>query len=165
MTRLHGLSRRACSMLAPLLIALLLSTHAGTTRAEGEAAEQQLRCINAAAAYHEVNPWVLKAIIFHESRGNALAINHNRDGSVDLGLGQLNSVHLPELARYGVTRELLLDGCTNTYVTAWHLAKQVRQYGNTWLAVGTYHSRTPANRDRYAAQIYRVLQSWNTLPK
>ena len=165
MTRPRRFFRYSCSMHAAILIAMLLSMHAAPATAEGAAAEQQLRCINAAAAYHEVSPWILRAIIFHESGGNAHAINHNRNGSVDLGLGQLNSVHLPELARYGVTRELLLDGCTNTYVTAWHLAKQVRQHGNTWLAVGTYHSRTPANRDRYATQIYQVLQSWNALPK
>lgn len=88
----------------------------------------------------------------------------NKNGSIDVGLGGLNSVHFPELARYGIGRDQLLDGCTNIYVAAWHLAKQVRVYGNTWTAVGTYHSKTPAERDRYAALIYAVLQRWRAVP-
>lgn len=121
-------------------------------------------CLLGAANYHGVNPLILRAIIFHESRDNPSLVMKNSNGSVDVGLGGLNSIHFPELAQYGIGREQLLDGCTNIYVTAWHLAKQVRIYGNTWTAVGTYHSKTPANRDRYAAQIYAVLQRWRAVP-
>lgn len=121
-------------------------------------------CLQGAANYHGVNPLILRAIIFHESRDNPSLVMKNSNGSVDVGLGGLNSVHFPELAQYGIGREQLLDGCTNIYVTAWHLAKQVRIYGNTWTAVGTYHSKTPAYRDRYAAQIYAVLQRWRAVP-
>ena len=37
------------------------------------------------------------------------AINRNRDGSHDIGLMQINSMHLPDLARQGITRQRLLD--------------------------------------------------------
>lgn len=121
-------------------------------------------CVQSAAAYHRVNPTILQAIIYHESRGNPALVMKNSNGSIDVGLGGLNSVHFAELERFGIGKEQLLDGCTNTYVAAWHLAKQVKQYGNTWTAVGTYHSKTPTHRDRYAAQIYEVLRRWRAVP-
>ncbi|MCR6481029.1 lytic transglycosylase domain-containing protein [Variovorax sp. ZS18.2.2] len=121
-------------------------------------------CLQGAARFHGVNPMILRAIVFHESRDNPNLVLRNVNGSEDLGLSGLNSVHLPELARYGIRREQLLDGCINVYVAAWHLARQVRQYGNTWVAVGSYHSKTPVHRDRYAKQIHAVLQKWRVVP-
>ena len=124
----------------------------------------ELPCVEEAAAFHRVNSMLLRAIIYHESRGNPAAIGRNANGSIDVGLGQMNSIHFPELARHGIAPGHLLDGCVNTYVAAWHLSKQVRAYGNTWIAVGNYHSKTPVFRDRYAGQIYAVLQRWRAVP-
>jgi soluble lytic murein transglycosylase-like protein len=123
----------------------------------------EVPCIEEAAAFHGVSSMLLRAIIYHESRGNPAAIGRNTNGSVDVGLGQMNSIHFPELARYGIAPGHLLNGCVNTYVAAWHLSKQVRAYGNTWIAVGNYHSKTPVHRDRYAGQIYSVLQRWRVV--
>jgi hypothetical protein len=120
-------------------------------------------CVAGAASFHGVNPLILNAIIFHESRNNSQLILKNKNGSVDVGLGGLNSVHFAELARYGIKPDHLLDGCVNTYVAAWLLAKQVKANGNTWIAVGSYHSRTPEHRDRYAKQIYSVLRGWGVV--
>lgn len=124
----------------------------------------QVPCVEEAAALHGVSSMLLRAIIYHESRGNPAAVGKNTNGSIDVGLGQMNSIHFPELARYGIAPGHLLDGCVNTYVAAWHLAKQVRLYGNTWMAVGNYHSKTPIYRDKYAGQIYAVLQRWRVVP-
>lgn len=121
-------------------------------------------CLLQAASYHGVNPLILRAIVYHESRDNPNLVLRNTNGTEDLGLAGLNTVHLAELARYGIRREQLLDGCVNMYVAAWHLSRQVGQYGNTWTAVGSYHSKTPAHRDRYAKQIYDVLQRWRAVP-
>jgi soluble lytic murein transglycosylase-like protein len=121
-------------------------------------------CLQGAARYHGVNPLILRAIIFHESRDDPNLVMKNKNGSIDVGLGGLNSVHFPELARYGIGKDQLLDGCVNVYVSAWHLAKQVKIHGNTWTAVGTYHSKTPSKRDRYATLIFEVLKSWRAIP-
>ena len=121
-------------------------------------------CVEEAAAFHKVNAMVLRAIVYHESRGNPLTVVRNTNDTVDVGLGGLNSVHFSELGRYGIAPDHLLDGCVNVYVVAWHLSKQVKQYGNTWTAVGTYHSKTPQHRDRYSNEIYKVLKSWGVTP-
>lgn len=121
-------------------------------------------CTDEAAAFHHVNPLLLRAIVFHESRNNPALALRNTDGSVDYGLGGINSVHLSELSKFGVTPAQLLDGCTNVYIAAWHLSKQVRKYGNSWRAVGSYHSKTPELRDGYATKIYEVLRRWRAVP-
>jgi soluble lytic murein transglycosylase-like protein len=121
-------------------------------------------CVEDAAKFHQVSPLLLRAIVFHESRNDPSLALRNTDGSIDYGLGGINSVHLAELAKFGVTPAHLLDGCTNVYIAAWHLSKQIRRYGNSWRAVGSYHSVTPAKRDLYASKIYEVLRRWRAVP-
>lgn len=110
-------------------------------------------CFDSAATFHHVNPLILRAIALIESRGNPKAVNKNANGSYDFGMMQINSIHLPELARYGIGKSDLLDGCKSVYTGAWILRQKMDQYGNTWDAVGAYNSATPAYRARYAAKI------------
>ena len=58
-----------------------------------------------------------------------------------------------------------MSPCKNVYIAAWQLRRQVIRYGNTWAAVGAYHSATPALRDEYARQIAGVLRRWQVLPE
>ncbi|UTY60558.1 lytic transglycosylase domain-containing protein [Massilia sp. erpn] len=120
----------------------------------------QADCFDEAAQFHQVNPWILRAIAARESRFNPATVSRNSNGTVDIGMTGTNSVHLPELARYGISQGDLLDGCKASYVAAWRLAKQVRKYGNTWEAVGAYHSETPKYRDRYASLIRQIIEFW-----
>jgi hypothetical protein len=122
-------------------------------------------CIDEAAAHHQVNAFVLRAIGWHESRLDPSAVARNTDGSVDMGAFQINSTHLPDLARYGVTAASLADGCVSAYVAAWHYRRQVDRFGNTWLAVGAYHSRTAARSAWYANRIAAILMSWGAMPR
>ena len=121
-------------------------------------------CIDDAAVRHGVNALVLRAIGWQESRLQAAAVVRDADGSTDRGAFQINSVHLPELARHGIDAAALADGCTSAEVAAWHYRRQVDRDGNTWLAVGAYHSRTPARARHYANQVAAVLRAWGALP-
>jgi len=114
-------------------------------------------CIAAAARHHRVNEHVLAALAWHESRYNAAAVGRNTDGSVDIGAFQINSVHLPQLRRHGVDERHLFDPCLSAYVAAWHYARQVRDLGYSWEAVGAYNARTPAKRQAYVRRIQRQL--------
>jgi soluble lytic murein transglycosylase-like protein len=117
-------------------------------------------CFARAGAYQGVNPLILRAIAWYESKGDAGAVHRNADGSIDVGQAQINSVHFAELRRYGVPPSALKDACVNTYVAAWMLKQKMIRYGNTWHAIGAYHSETPSRRDQYARSIHNVLVSW-----
>jgi soluble lytic murein transglycosylase-like protein len=112
-----------------------------------------------AAARYGVNPYVLYAIAQQESSLNPSAMNSNSNGSIDFGLTQINSQWLPHLKKFGINADNLMDPCTNLHVGAYILALSVRQYGNTWNAIGAYHSSTPWRRDRYARSIYQRLRA------
>lgn len=122
-------------------------------------------CIDSAAIHHGVNSAVLRAIGWHESGLKPSAIGKNSNGTVDVGAFQINSIHFPKLASYGVTREALLNGCISAYVGAWHYKRQIAVFGNTWAAVGAYHSVTPARQAWYANRIAGVLQGWGVIPR
>jgi soluble lytic murein transglycosylase-like protein len=116
-------------------------------------------CIDTAAARHRVNSDLLRAIAYFESALNPAAVHKNVNGTVDIGLMQINSAHLPELARYGVDRAKLSDACVNAEVGAAYLQDRTMRFGPTWLAVGEYHSHTPALRAAYAKSIHDIYFS------
>lgn len=120
-------------------------------------------CVGAAAEYHKVNPWVLRAILKVESNFSPAAVNRNANGSVDVGMAQINSIHFQRLRQYGITPERLMDGCVSTYVAAWHLAQQLAKYGNTWYGVAAYHSASPCQNSRYSALVWNALAGWGVV--
>lgn len=117
-------------------------------------------CYEQAGAYQGVNPLILRAIVWFESKGNPDAVHRNADGSVDIGQAQINSIHFNELRRNGVPPGALRNACVNVYVAAWMLKQKMLRHGNTWRAIGAYHSETPRLRDQYARDIHAVLVSW-----
>jgi soluble lytic murein transglycosylase-like protein len=120
-------------------------------------------CFEQAGTYQGVNPLVLRAVAWRESKGDAAAINRNANGSVDLGQLQINSIHFPDLKRQGIPHRALTDPCVNVFVAAWLLKQKMVKYGNTWRAVGAYHSETPKQRDAYALSIQKILVGWGEL--
>ena len=124
----------------------------------------QADCIDDAAARHQVNALVLRAIGWQESRLQPAALGRNANGSIDVGAFQINSVHLSELGRYGIDRSALADGCVSADVAAWHYRRQVDRHGDSWQAVGAYHSQTPARAAWYANRIAAILMRWNAMP-
>jgi soluble lytic murein transglycosylase-like protein len=120
-------------------------------------------CFTAAAQYQGVNPLILRAIAWQESRDQPDAMNRNSNGSTDYGLMQINSIHLPVLAQYGISSDKLMDPCASVFIAAWHLRRQMDKYGNSWEAVGAYHSETPKFRNLYANQIQGILARWNVI--
>jgi soluble lytic murein transglycosylase-like protein len=124
------------------------------------AASAHADCFDEAAKYQKVNPLILRAIAWQESHNKPDAINKNANGSTDYGLMQINSIHLNTLAQYGINSGTLMQPCKSVYVAAWHLRQKMNKYGNSWQAVGAYHSETPALRDKYSAQIVEILRRW-----
>ena len=146
------MTRRGRLLLAQAALACGLVLHAAVASAQSGHAAGRARieaCIAGAARHHGVNAAVLHAILRVESGLDPRAIGRNADGSVDLGIGQVNSRHLPVLARHGVLPGHLMDGCVGAYVAAWHLSTLIAAHGNSWTTVARYHSATPALNRRY----------------
>src|SRR5580658_3876366 len=141
---------------ALLTVAAILSTLLAAGPAHAD-------CFDEAARYQKVNPLILRAIAWQESHNRPEALHKNANGSTDYGVMQINSIHLPTLAHYGISSDTLMQPCKNVYIAAWHLRQKMNKYGNTWQAVGAYHSETPSLRDQYAKQIVAILQKWNLL--
>jgi soluble lytic murein transglycosylase-like protein len=138
-----------------VVVGLVALLGAGSARAD---------CFDEAANYQKVNPLILRAIAWQESHNRPTAVHKNANGSTDYGVMQINSVHLPVLAQYGISRGTLREPCKNVYIAAWHLRQKMNKYGNTWAAIGAYHSETPSLRDEYARQIVAILRQWNLMP-
>lgn len=121
------------------------------------ASAAQADCLDQAATFHRVSPALARGIARVESGMRADATNRNTNGTEDIGLMQINSVHLPRLAKFGITRQSLFDPCTNAYVGTWILADCLSRYGETWTAVGCYNAGAPDKRLRYATRVYQML--------
>lgn len=138
-TRIHRLPTHAA-------FAILL-WHAG----------QAAACWEEAAQRYQVNSALLVAIAKTESGMNPRAVGHNRNGTRDLGLMQINSAWLPTLAAHGIREDDLFDACTSIHVGAWVLAWNIHRLGYTWEAIGAYNAVDPVRRNAYAEKVRRNL--------
>jgi soluble lytic murein transglycosylase-like protein len=159
-TKARRTRRWALCARAALAISALSATFGATAALSAETGDD---CFEKAGAYQGVNPLVLRAVAWRESKGDATAINRNTNGSIDVGQAQINSIHFADLARQGIPHRALVDPCVNIYVAAWLLKQKMVRYGNTWRAIGAYHSESPRERDAYARSIQSILVSWGQL--
>ena len=93
-------------------------------------------CFEDAGRFYDISPALLSAIAEVESGMNPTAMNHNKDGSVDVGLMQINSFWKDKLGSWWTH---VMEPCFNVYVGAWILAQCMGRYGYSWKAVGCYH--------------------------
>lgn len=118
-------------------------------------------CIREAAEYHKVDACLVNAIVLVESGGNEKVISKpNKNGSQDIGLMQINELWLPTLKEFGISRQDLLDRCTNAYVGSWILAQNIAKYGTTWRAVGAYNAGPGKDKKEKNRKIY-VDKVWS----
>ncbi len=119
-------------------------------------------CIERAAAHYRAPPDIIRAVIRTEG-GRPGQIRRNTNGSYDMGTMQINSVHLPELSKYGITREMLVNNdCLNIHIGTYYLQKHIIAAPHFWHGVGNYHSVTPTKNVSYQ---YRVWNNLNALRK
>ena len=133
----------------------------------GSAQAAQTDCVQLAADRYGLPVSVIQAILKVEGGRVGQAVS-NSNGTEDLGPMQINTVWLPRLAAYGVTRQQLQnDRCINILVGSWILAGQLKTAKNmqgsvqrrVWWGIGAYHSKTPQNNVSYALKVWRALRS------
>ena len=122
-------------------------------------------CWEEAGQCYGIDPLLLKAIAWKESRGWTGAVGPRlRDGNRALGLMQINTIHLPSLARFGIGREQLFDACTSQKVGAWVLADCIQHFGATWKAVGCYYAGPASTNHKaqanYVSDVQRIYEGY-----
>ena len=159
-SRLHtSLRTRLCATaLTTALTTAALLLPAMAQAAQGSPQAEQ--CVADAAAYHSVNPQILRAIMVVESGFRPDVASGNSNGTIDYGMAGINSLHINDgmkLARFGIDKQRLKDPCVAAYVGGWHLSRTIARYGNNWFGIAAYHSATPKYNARYQVMIHNAL--------
>lgn len=131
-------------------------------------------CIFLASQAYSVPPAVLVGIM-HVEGGKVGQQVKNTNDTYDLGPMQINTLWIPELAKYWrvskrtAKRWVRDDGCTNIHVAAWILRKNIERSGSLYKAIAHYHSRTPSLGKKYRRKVFMsmykngLLKSQNSL--
>lgn len=119
--------------------------------------EEKGFCFEDAGKTYGINPVLLKSIAQIESNLNPKAMNRNQNGSVDIGLMQINSFWIKTL---GLDKNKLISNpCYNTMTGAKILKQCIDRYGYTWEAVGCYNATSTPKRVRYSWKIFNNLKA------
>lgn len=118
-----------------------------------------LACMALVAQVYGLPPRVLPSI--HAVEGGAPGVEHrNTDGSVDLGVMQINTLWLPVLARYTrldpatVRAQLLQRPCFNIAAAGLIMRTYLDETrGDLMQAIGNYHSHTPLLNQTYQVKV------------
>lgn len=107
----------------------------------------------------QIDPKLLLRIAQIESGLNPHAVNHNKNGTIDIGLMQINSIHLPKLTKIGITQKELFDPEINIYVGTLLLSSHIRKKGYNFDAIGCYHSSNPIHKQAWLSRLLKVASS------
>ena len=114
-------------------------------------------CWNKAESAYGVPAKLLYAIAKVETNLQPNKVGLNKDGSMDIGLMQINNRWLPTLRKFNISQQDLFDHCTNVMVGAWILADNIQRLGYNWNAVGAYNAKTIWKRDIYAKKVHKAI--------
>ena len=111
-------------------------------------------CWDKAAHKYKLDAWMLLAIGATESAFRTGIEAKNTNKTSDLGLMQVNTIHIPYFRKAGISpQELQYNSCTNIYAAADILRQCINKYGNNIDGVGCYHSQTPSLRRSYGRKV------------
>ena len=113
-------------------------------------------CFMAAEATYGINARVLWSISRHESGHNPIAVNKNKNGTIDYCHMQINSGWQRVIGRENWRR--LSNKCYCTMVGAWILSHCIRNHGYNWVAIGCYNSPNRERGTSYAQKISAILR-------
>lgn len=127
-----------------------------------------MQCVAQASEEFSVPKIVILGIIKTESGGNVRAVHHNRNGTYDYGVMQINSTWIHKLWHdYGIKTNYatLMKPCYNIRVGAWILHRELLASGSMfWSGVGNYHSHSKSRNRDYQQKIAKNIEwiSMNT---
>ncbi len=127
--------------------------------------QEAVQCIADASVRYQVPELLLHAILRKENGRMGQAV-HNKNGTYDMGLAQINTAWVPYFSKYGVGIEhLLYDTCTNLQASAYILKDSELKFQGDWFKAIVAYNIGPYNwtNERYAKG-YRyatdVVNNW-----
>ncbi len=115
-------------------------------------------CFKQAGEYYSIDPVLLYTIAKVESDLNPNAVNHNRNGSYDLGLMQINSYWFPILKEIGFDVKDLYSPCINVFIGAWILAQCVYKYGYPLKKAIDCYNKGPSRATGKSSYVKKVMR-------
>jgi hypothetical protein len=119
-----------------------------------------LICINQAAIDYHVPAIAIVSVLKAEG-GKIGTASKNKNGTVDYGPMQINSIWLSKLKTVGYTeKQLQNDPCINVRVGTWILAQKIASGKDWWSGIGNYNSYTQSLNEKYRTRVksnYEVL--------
>ncbi len=118
--------------------------------------QERVECSIQAANHYHIPPLVLLAVA-EEEGGKPGQKVRNRNGTLDYGAMQINTVSLAELRRFGIQeKHVLVKGCYPYFLAAWRIAGHLYyDSGDLWQRAANYHSKTPSFNRIYRAKLLK----------
>jgi len=122
---------------------------------------ERLVCSISAAVEYRVPVDIMLAIAEIEN-GRPYLVSSNANGSIDIGVMQINSAYLRDLRKFGITYEDVEgEGCYPYRLAAWRVKRHVLDdQGDIWAKAANYHSRTPEFNQVYRAKLKTIARKW-----
>lgn len=149
------------------LLAISAILFPGLAHAEGFYSTQPatIECVVEAANRQNVPANILLAISSIEYGKNGQLVK-NKNGSLDIGHFQINTIHWGKngvFTRHGIKKEdVQWRGCYNAELAAWLLRRSLEE--NTgqgfWVKAANYHSKTPKNNAVYRKKLIPLAVKW-----
>jgi len=131
-------------------------------------AQAMALCIFTAAQTYSVPPTVILGVL-HVEGGKIGMASPNTNGTYDLGPMQINTIWVPQLARYwNVSEKTALhwmrdDACVNVGVGAWILRTKMNEAGSMAGGIAHYHSATPAVGTNYRNKVLAAMRKYRLI--
>ena len=115
-------------------------------------------CLELVSSRYKVHPLVISLVAQVEGGWSGARIK-NTNGTFDLGKMQINTIHIPELSKYGITEKMLQNNdCISVGVAAWYIRKVTVDQTATgsedyFRAIARYHSKNEPHLTRYANKL------------
>lgn len=124
-------------------------------------------CFMEAADRYSIEPSLLMALAYTESRFNASAINERSENDWDIGVMQIWSNWLPKLEKFNIKKSHLLDPCININIGAWILAENFASHGMNLTSLGAYNAgfseKNEAIRTAYVEKVIPKLYHYRNI--
>lgn len=128
---------------------------------QAHAGDEMISCCIDAAVEFNVPADILLAIAEIEG-GRPGTLSRNKNGTVDIGPMQFNSVYLRDLEKHGVTPEMVnAEGCYPYRLAAWRIRQHLdNDNGDIFKKAANYHSKTPSKNDIYRIKLIARTNKW-----